>query len=203
MSRQSHSRNNSHSILGSSLNTANHRVTRRKSMTNPAANVAAVAAAFRDISVDGAGPLPINGPGSRRNTSSKSAAARAAIVDSLLSPPASLPSGKSHLEKRDIHESAIDDDPQDGSADEAASGKLQKARARRASDGQPLIKERRKSNRVELRCEKCGKGYKHSSCLTKHLFVPLFSSLVPRLPVTTFPGSITPNSLPLVPDVLS
>lgn len=23
----------------------------------------------------------------------------------------------------------------------------------------------------ELKCEKCGKGYKHSSCLTKHLFV--------------------------------
>lgn len=25
---------------------------------------------------------------------------------------------------------------------------------------------------VELKCEKCGKGYKHSSCLTKHLLVP-------------------------------
>ncbi|KAG7152908.1 hypothetical protein HYQ46_003794 [Verticillium longisporum] len=64
------------------------------------------------------------------------------------------------------------------SADE---GLDQKASVRRASDGQPLIKERRKSNRplikeqrksnrVELRCEKCGKGYKHSSCLTKHLW---------------------------------
>ncbi|KAH6687146.1 hypothetical protein F5X68DRAFT_206869 [Plectosphaerella plurivora] len=170
MSRQTHSRTSSHSILGSALNNANHRVTRRKSMTNTAANVAAVAAAFRDISVDGVAPLPIGGPGSRRNTSSKSAAARAAIVDSLLSPPASLPAGKSHLDKRDMHESAIDDDPQDGSADEDAAGKLLKARARRASDGQPLTKERRKSNRAELRCDKCGKGYKHSSCLTKHLW---------------------------------
>jgi hypothetical protein len=158
-------------------------------MTNTAANVAAVAAAFRDISVDGVAPLPIGGPaGSRRNTSSKSAAARAAIVDSLLSPPASLPAGRSHLDKREMHESAIDDDPQDGSADEDAAGKLLKARARRASDGQPLTKERRKSNRAELRCDKCGKGYKHSSCLTKHLFVvPLFP-LSPRVAVRARTG---------------
>jgi hypothetical protein len=67
-------------------------------------------------------------------------------------------------------ESAIDDDTFDLSGDEA-DGQERKPRARRASDGAPLTKDGRKNNRVELRCEKCGKGYKHSSCLTKHLLV--------------------------------
>ncbi|KAL3964716.1 hypothetical protein ACCO45_001720 [Purpureocillium lilacinum] len=97
----------------------------------------------------------------RRNTTSK------ARVGSLPSPPASLPLHKTVPEiVKDS--SAIDDETHDGSADEAAT-KFQKARIRRASDGQPLAKESKKSNRVEVRCEKCGKGYKHSSCLTKHL----------------------------------
>ncbi|CAM1505417.1 Fc.00g110540.m01.CDS01 [Cosmosporella sp. VM-42] len=108
--------------------------------------------------------------GARRNTMSKSAAARAAIVGSLPSPPASLPSHHKSIAdvKRELHGSAIEDDPNDVSADEGATNKFQKARVRRASDGQPLMKEGKKSNRVEVRCDKCGKGYKHSSCLTKH-----------------------------------
>lgn len=45
-----------------------------------------------------------------------------------------------------------------------------KMRNRRASEGSYLTKEaKRVSN--ELKCDKCGKGYKHSSCLTKHLYV--------------------------------
>lgn len=72
--------------------------------------------------------------------------------------------------RRDLDGSAIEeDDLNDGSADEG-SDKFQKARQRRASDGQPLLKDGKKSNRIEVRCEKCGKGYKHSSCLTKHLW---------------------------------
>jgi len=63
-------------------------------------------------------------------------------------------------------DSAIDDELNDMSGDEGGD----KTRVRRASDGQPLLKEGRKSNRPELRCEQCGKGYKHSSCLTKHLW---------------------------------
>lgn len=46
-----------------------------------------------------------------------------------------------------------------------------KARARRASEGSYLTKGEGKRSSGELRCEKCGKGYKHSSCLTKHLSV--------------------------------
>ncbi|KAK2005323.1 hypothetical protein LZ32DRAFT_623807 [Colletotrichum eremochloae] len=165
--RQSHSRTNSHSILGGALN-ANHRITRRKSMTNTAANAAAMAAAIKEVGGDSVTPIAVS---SRRNTASKSAAARAAIVGSLPSPPASLPTQKFHLEgKMDVHESAIEDDPNNGSADEGENN-AQKARIRRASDGQPLVKEgSRRFNRVELKCETCGKGYKHSSCLAKHLW---------------------------------
>ena len=51
-------------------------------------------------------------------------------------------------------------------------------RVRRASEGAHVLlgggdsEERsRGKGGVELKCDKCGKGYKHSSCLTKHLFV--------------------------------
>ncbi|KAI1170741.1 hypothetical protein F4777DRAFT_101991 [Nemania sp. FL0916] len=165
----SHSRNNSHSLSAlSGAHNPTHRVTRRKSMTNPAANVAAVAAALQGTG-DKVTALPI-ATNSRRTTVSKpGAAARTAVVGSLPSPPASLPTHRFAMHPKPGQESAIDDDSNDMSADER-DGELQKARIRRASDGQPLTKEGRKSNRVELRCDKCGKGYKHSSCLTKHLW---------------------------------
>ena len=101
---------------------------------------------------------------------SKSGTARAALVGSLPSPPASLPTHKlADGIKQELNGSAIDDDSNDMSGDD--DDKLQKARIRRASDGQPLTKDGKKSSRIEVRCEKCGKSYKHSSCLTKHLLV--------------------------------
>ena len=60
-----------------------------------------------------------------------------------------------------------------------------KARARRASEGSYLTKGESKRSSGELRCEKCGKGYKHSSCLTKHLSV-LSGLLVIQLFAFTF-----------------
>ena len=55
-------------------------------------------------------------------------------------------------------------------------GDIPKARVRRASEGSQLTKGDGKRSSGELRCDKCGKGYKHSSCLTKHLSVfPGFS----------------------------
>lgn len=173
--RQSHARTNSHShsLLAGALNPT-HRVTRRKSVTTPAANVAALTAAIRESEQSGAIPIASGG---RRNTITRQTPVRTGLGDGLPSPPASLPN-KSLLDaKQEIQESAIDDDSNELSADEAAAN-LDHARIRRASDGQPLTKDGKKSNRIEVRCETCGKGYKHSSCLTKHLLVSL-----PSVPV--------------------
>ena len=57
-----------------------------------------------------------------------------------------------------------------------------RARARRASEGAHVLKSDGKRSSGELRCEKCGKGYKHSSCLTKHLLVHPRYSLHPPTP---------------------
>lgn len=46
-----------------------------------------------------------------------------------------------------------------------------KNRSRRASEGSHLIRGEGKRVPVEIKCERCGKGYKHSSCLTKHMCV--------------------------------
>ncbi|KAI0202220.1 hypothetical protein F4808DRAFT_83093 [Astrocystis sublimbata] len=167
----SHSRNNSHSLSAlSGVHNSTHRVSRRKSMTNPSANAAAVVAALQQEVGDKVNALPIAVSARRGTISKPSAANRAAVVGSLPSPPASLPSHRltMHL-KPSGQESAIDDSSNDMSSDEREAG-IQNARVRRASDGQPLTKEGRKINRIELRCDKCGKGYKHSSCLTKHLW---------------------------------
>lgn len=46
-----------------------------------------------------------------------------------------------------------------------------KSRVRRASEGVRLKgPDGKRVSGSELKCEKCGKGYKHSSCLTKHLW---------------------------------
>ncbi|RYP83234.1 hypothetical protein DL769_001430 [Monosporascus sp. CRB-8-3] len=148
--QSSHSRNHSHSALSGALNPT-HRITRRKSMTNSGANLAAVAAALTEAG-DEVTPLPI-AINSRRGTISKSAAARSAVVGSLPSPPASLPAHRFMNEKMDGQDTAIDDDSNDMSADEGEAG-FNQSRVRRASDGQPLTKEGKKSNRVELRCDK-------------------------------------------------
>lgn len=144
---------------------------RRKSVSNNAANIAAVAAAAgitdpNDKSVTY--PIDI---GNRR--ASKSGGPRPDV--SAWGPAASLPVNRfvNAAEKAEPSESAVDDQ-ESGSLEEEGDA-AQKARARRASDGQSLAKEGRKFNRPEIHCQHCGKGYKHSSCLTKHLFVPLSS----------------------------
>ena len=44
-----------------------------------------------------------------------------------------------------------------------------KNRNRRASEGSHLVKGGGKRVTSEVHCDTCGKGYKHSSCLTKHM----------------------------------
>lgn len=70
-----------------------------------------------------------------------------------------------------------DDAVADGMPDGRAGNSASKARTRRASEGAYLSKGEGKRASGELRCEKCGKGYKHSSCLTKHRSVPCVSLL--------------------------
>ncbi|THC91312.1 hypothetical protein EYZ11_009236 [Aspergillus tanneri] len=45
-----------------------------------------------------------------------------------------------------------------------------KNRNRRASEGSHLVKGEGKRVMAELRCDRCGKGYKHGSCLSKHMW---------------------------------
>jgi hypothetical protein len=68
------------------------------------------------------------------------------------------------------NQSAVADGPPLASLPEDEKGS-NKARVRRASEGSHLRKEGKRVGAGELRCDKCGKGYKHSSCLTKHLLV--------------------------------
>jgi hypothetical protein len=75
--------------------------------------------------------------------------------------------------KMDRGESAIEDDQNDDMEDDEEN-EFNKNRVRRASEGQHLIKDGKKSAGGDLKCDKCGKGYKHSSCLSKHLLVPFF-----------------------------
>ena len=89
---------------------------------------------------------------------------------SLPSPSPSLSNHKFQL-KSERDENAIESDQNDDMEDENAED-FGKARTRRASEGQHLIKDGKKSNGGDLKCDKCGKGYKHSSCLSKHLYVP-------------------------------
>ncbi|KUL91412.1 hypothetical protein ZTR_01509 [Talaromyces verruculosus] len=128
-------RSHSHSISLGAIN-ANHRVTRRKSM-------------------------------SRKGTESTSIGAT---------------SGFSSYLSRGIHAASPDSigrKPSPISIDEntAVEGSGQedkhvttKNRNRRASEGSHLVRGEGKRVSTELRCDQCGKGYKHSSCLTKHMW---------------------------------
>ena len=134
-----------------------NRISRRKSSTfSQAANAAAIGAAVESAVAEGS--LPVY----RRGSVSK------AIPDSLigtshLSTPSSLPHGATIAEG---NSDAIVDGPPLSSYTET-----QKLKMRRASDGARLTK-KEKAATGELKCEHCGKGYKHGSCLTKHLYVP-------------------------------
>ncbi len=176
--RTNHSRHHSHSVSAGSLHPA-HRVTRRKSISATAANVAAVAAAAREVGDSTLiSSIPVS---SRRNTMSRGAGTKST---GGATPPSSLPSHRISLmvnRKIERDESAIEDDQND-EMDDDENVSFNKSRMRRASEGQQLVKgESKKGNPNDLRCEKCGKGYKHSSCLTKHLFVPPSFSAISRL----------------------
>lgn len=170
--RQSHTRNHSHSVSAGSL-IPSSRVTRRKSVSSNVSNVAALISAAREAG-DNSLAMPIS---TRRATMSKNAS-RPGLMGSLPSPPSSLPTHKTRMAstvKSEREESAIDDDKSDEEMEDEDDD-FTNNRTRRASEGS-LLKDGKKAN--DLKCEKCGKGYKHSSCLTKHLFVPTILSYLP------------------------
>ncbi|KAJ4993838.1 tat pathway signal sequence [Stagonosporopsis vannaccii] len=164
------SRPHSHSLSASSINPA-HRVTRRKSMSTTAgSNVAAMAAVAKGIA---GAPLiepPHHNPARRpskpamqfRGPSLVHSHSMAASVPHAASPFSSYSAAKSE---------AVADGPALASLPESEKGNS-KSRVRRASEGSRLAKGDgpKRTSGSELRCEKCGKGYKHSSCLTKHLW---------------------------------
>ncbi|EMD00753.1 hypothetical protein BAUCODRAFT_29112 [Baudoinia panamericana UAMH 10762] len=75
--------------------------------------------------------------------------------------PSSLPP---HVSAPERPSSAVAEGPPLSSYGERAKPKM-----RRASDGTRLTK-KEKAATGDLKCEHCGKGYKHGSCLSKHLW---------------------------------
>ncbi|DAA78380.1 TPA_exp: putative C2H2 finger domain protein [Trichophyton benhamiae CBS 112371] len=178
----SNGRTHSHSVSLGALN-YNHRVTRRKSMTSSAANNtnnnAAAAAAAAVISESGASAgAPIHTSHHRRGLSLR----RAAGLESTSAGSSSPFGPSSHAARNGM--AAVDRKPGPGSlnSSSAVSEELPagtgaagrpisiKHRSRRASEGSHLMKGEGKRSLVELKCDRCGKGYKHSSCLTKHMW---------------------------------
>jgi hypothetical protein len=141
-------------------------VTRRKSVSNNIASATAVAVA-REI-----GESPSSVSTSRRHTMSRSAGNKMGMA----TPPSSLPSHRLSMAARpriDRDENAIDDDEDLNEDYEEDQIDFEKSGLRRSSDATSTKGDGKKLSKDDLRCKKCGKGYKHSSCLTKHLFVPL------------------------------
>ena len=151
--RNSLPRNHAYSSSLGSLNPA-HRVARRKSST---LSPAAITAAGQAIEGQDDGK-------SRRSFQSRIALGALNPIG-LQSPPNSQP-GTGMLAAR--NESALIDGPPLASISEKPNSKN---RMRRASDGSTLSSSKKKPGHGDLKCETCGKGYKHSSCLTKHLLV--------------------------------
>ncbi|KAF2101600.1 hypothetical protein NA57DRAFT_33808 [Rhizodiscina lignyota] len=166
--RLSHPRPHTHSLSVGSINSA-HRVTRRKSTSSTAVNnAAAMAVAMREAS---GAPYDASNGTAKRSSSSKSPGTKYGSHPSL---PSSLPNHSSDFGPNGYPNAknnvAVTDGPPLSSLPEKEKSNG-KSRIRRASEGSRLTKgESKRGNAPELRCEKCGKGYKHSSCLTKHLW---------------------------------
>lgn len=183
--RHSGSRAHSHTVSLGALNSS-HRVTRRKSMTSN--NLTAVAAAVQGM--DGAYLEAMASAEARGLLSKPENGVRRAESSSTIKPAMSTPQAHSatnyQMQGSDSNnadnEMDMDSAVVDGQTLAESSPNISKPRNRRASDGAYLTKSDGKRASGELRCEKCGKGYKHSSCLTKHLLVPLHNlHILPNL----------------------
>lgn len=152
--RQPQSRNHSHSVSLGAIN-ANHRVTRRKSVSRKgeASSIGATSgfSSYLSRGLHAASP---------DNAATATATAASAAAARKTSP------------------SSIDENTAADGTGSVGKPVTTKNRNRRASEGSPLMRGEGKRVSTELRCDQCGKGYKHSSCLTKHMCV------YPALPPT-------------------
>ncbi|KAL5366401.1 hypothetical protein BJX96DRAFT_169894 [Aspergillus floccosus] len=159
-----------HSISLGAVN-HNHRVTRRKSVTTAAANAAAaaVAASLKDESTTV--PMPALRRGSRKGLESSSVGAPSGFA-SYLSRSMNSPSQEPPVARKTSPSQSQDGSAAPPAEDNPPSTKpvTTKNRNRRASEGSHLIKGEGKRSAPELRCDRCGKGYKHGSCLSKHMW---------------------------------
>ena len=179
-------RPHSHSLSIGNMNPA-HRVTRRKSMSTTAgSNVAAMAAVAKGIAGAPLAEQPhhslshSHSPHASRRPSKPAMQFRGPALVHSHSMASSVPHQGSPFTAGSYKNEAVSDGPALASLPESeAGGSPSMSRVRRASEGARQAKgEGKRTSGSELRCEKCGKGYKHSSCLTKHLSVP--RSLPPR-----------------------
>ncbi|KAJ5468157.1 hypothetical protein N7475_005909 [Penicillium sp. IBT 31633x] len=148
-------RHHTHSISLGALN-PNHRVTRRKSVTT-AVNAAAALAA----SMEGGESTSLPMAAHRRSLAGRKGPESGSIGNV---------SGFSSYLSRSIN-SASQDPPtarKDSPGSDQSDGKS-KNRNRRASEGAQLKAEGKRAS-AAIRCDRCGKGYKHGSCLSKHMW---------------------------------
>lgn len=147
-----------HSIsLGAS--NSNHRVTRRKSVTTTAAHAAAAVAASLEGGESTSLPMGAHrrSLGGRKGVESGSVGTVSGF-SSYLSRSINSPSQEPQVARKETSPSS-----------DHSEGKL-KNRNRRASEGAQL-KTDGKRTAAAIRCDRCGKGYKHGSCLSKHMCV--------------------------------
>ena len=136
---------------------SSHRISRRKSVTTNAA--AAVAAA-------------LGGDASSFPTSShrRSMGSRKGVESTSVNSPSGIGAYfAKHNEEKVIPSTEEEDEEDEAVGDGDGSDKPSKQRNRRASEGAYLSRREGKRVSGELKCDTCGKGYKHSSCLTKHM----------------------------------
>ncbi|EEH07135.1 conserved hypothetical protein [Histoplasma capsulatum G186AR] len=189
--RQSNGRHHSHSVSLGAVN-INHRVTRRKSMTSAAASSAATAAAVAVAMGESPSSAALSTSSShlhhhrralntRKAVESTSMGASSGFTSYLARNAAqdATPARKNSPNSIDENTAVEDVSPLAGgtgagnnSSSSISNGKpiSTKQRSRRASEGSHLIRSEGKRVMNELRCDRCGKGYKHSSCLTKHMW---------------------------------
>ena len=166
------SRQHSHSL---SLGAANpsHRVNRRKSMTSSTTAHAAhaIAATLREHGhTFAASPHAHRRSMGSRKAHDATSLVPASAMGAHFPPTAAYRTTPGHAVDRHLAHDSIADQAIDDALP-AEKGMGAKSRNRRASEGSYLVKSEAKRASADLRCDTCGKSYKHSSCLTKHLYV--------------------------------